>query len=478
MKTFLLTIFSLSLIIASALEGEEMMLSLGNAIDSALVRNHRIQQQEEVVLQKEYLNSAAVGNFLPSVDLFAGYTYLSDNPAFNTEKIKESIDDMFGDYGAVMAKKLGLSPWTQQMIHDEIVEGLSELPSYDIEIDQKKYANANLVLTQPLFLGGEVVAGKRYALAELELAHEDLVKIKNEVINDVIQRYLSAILLGDVVRLREEVLSGMEEHEAQAKRAIEIGVISPPEIIRAQVAVANAERELQDAKNEHTLAVSALRTLLGLPAYTSLNLYTPLQFKDVALDLVDLKERALTKNSILKTIDQKQRMAEQAFAVERAGFLPKILAVGEYNIIRKNYPMVLPRYSVGVQLEMNLFHGFKKVNELKSAKHLIREVKIAKQYAESEIMLLVEDLYYKTQNSKTRYLKLIPTVNLAKKNLSIDEKRFLEGLGTSLEVIDARMLYSAAAIERMLSLYEYYSSLSKLYMTLGEPNEIVQLFQK
>jgi len=79
---------------------------LESAVDSALVNNRKIKQQEEVVRQKDCLNKAAIGNFLPSIDLFAGYTYLSDNPEFDTEKIKESIDDMFGDYGAVMAKHL------------------------------------------------------------------------------------------------------------------------------------------------------------------------------------------------------------------------------------------------------------------------------------------------------------------------------------------------------------------------------------
>ncbi|MBN2017472.1 MAG: TolC family protein [Candidatus Cloacimonetes bacterium] len=477
MKKFLFISLCLTFFMTS-LYALQIELSLEAAVDSALVNNQKIKQQEEVVRQKEYLNRAAIGNFLPSLDLFAGYTYLSDNPLFDTEKIKESIDDMFGDYGAVMARQLGLSPGTQQEIHDIIVSGLGTLPAYKLEIDQQQYKNANLVLTQPIFLGGEIWAGKKFAQAQLDFANETLYKTRNEIIQNTTQQYLSVILLQRVVALRKNALSGIKKHEDQAERAIETGIIAPPEIIRAQVAVANAERNLQDAQNELALAKSAFRATLSLPAYTALHLTDSLYFHDMQLDLTETKELALAQNSILREIDHKQKMADQAFAVKRAKFLPQIVAMGEYNLIREDYPIILPRYSLGVQLELNLFHGMKKVNELKSAKHLIREVQVAKKYAEDEIMLLAEDLFYKTENNKTRFLKLKPTVELAKKNLEINETRFREGLGKSIDVIDAQLLYQAASIERLLSLYDYYSSLTQLFLVIGEPQKIISLFEE
>ena len=478
MKRMFFIFVVISICLPLCLRAQEISLSLESAVDSALVNNRKIKQQEEVVRQKEYLNKAAIGNFLPSIDLFAGYTYLSDNPEFDTEKIKESIDDMFGDYGAVMAKQLGLSPWSQQVIHDEIVAGLADLPAYKLEIDQQIYKNANLVVTQPIFLGGEIWAGKKFAQAELDLANEELNKTRNEIIHSTTQRYLSVILLEQVAELRKNVLAGMKKHEDQAERAIEIGAITPLEIIRAQVAVANAERNLEDAKNELSLATSALRATLNLPTYNSLILTDSMYFHDVQMNLTEMKELALAENSILREIGHKQKIADQAFAVKRSKFLPQIVAIGEYNLIREDYPIVLPRYSVGVQLELNLFHGMKKINELKSVKHLTKEVRVAKQYAEDEIMLLTEDLFYKTENSKTRYLKLKPTVDLAKKNLDINEKRFREGLGKSIDVIDARLLFQAASIERLLSLYKYYTSLSQLYITVGQPEKVINLFQE
>ncbi|MEA2104333.1 MAG: TolC family protein [Candidatus Cloacimonadota bacterium] len=453
---------------------EEISLSLTDAVDSALANNQKIAQQQEVVFQKEYLNKAAFGNYLPSVNLIAGYTYLNKNPEINMEKMKESIDNVAVQYAEQIASDLG-TPLTPQEI-DLILAGLGEIPSYNIEIDQQKYKNANLLITQPIFMGGEITAGKRFAKSEFDFAKEELNQTRDQITQQTIERYLSIALLERVLAVRKNVVSGMLKHERDAQKAVDVGLIPPHEIIRAQVAVANAERKLTDTKNKLTLANSALKTLLNLPRYTQFTLSDSLKYYPIDIELTECNKRARSNNSILKLIAQKQIMAEQAFNLERAKFLPKILAVGEYNIIRNNYPMVLPAYSVGLQMEINLFGGLKKYNKLQYARHLRSEVSKAKKYATEEILLLTEKYYNEVSNSQTRYMKLKPTVELAKKNLQINEKRFYEGLGKSIDVIDSRLLYQAAQVEQLLSLFDYYKALSKLYLTIEKSEQILEMF--
>jgi outer membrane protein TolC len=78
-------------------------------------------------------------------------------------------------------------------------------------------------------------------------------------------------------------------------------------------------------------------------------------------------------------------------------------------------------------------------------------------------------------NKKERYLKMEPTVELARKNLEINEKRFHEGLGKSIDVIDARLLYEGAEVERLKSLYDYYIALSNLYLATGNAQKAVDI---
>ena len=62
----------------------------------------------------------------------------------------------------------------------------------------------------------------------------------------------------------------------------------------------------------------------------------------------------------------------------------------------------------------------------------------------------------------------------AKKNLEINETRFREGLSKSTDVIDARLLYEGAEVERLKSLYDYYIALSDLYLATGNAQKAVE----
>jgi len=469
-----LVVFFLNLGVLSA--QETLHLSLENAIDSAMQNNYQVKRYQEIVSQKEYLDKASVGNFFPSIDVLGGYTYFSQNAEINMSQVKGSIDDMFGKYGAVIAQELDLSDDTQQEIYDKITGGLGKLPAYNIEIDQQHYPNLNITAMQPLFLGGKIIAGKRFATAELEYAHQDLRKIRNAVIGETIERYFGVILLEHVIRVRKDVVAGMKRHEHQAEKAIEIGVIPTHELLRAKVAVANAERDQMDDENKLELATLALKTSLGLEDSYTIETTDSMHFKMTNFQIENLKQEAYGSQPVFKMIEQKKLMVKSKKALEVSEFLPQIAAWGEYGFFREEYPVIMPPVMIGVQAKMNIFHGFAKVNKLKATDHLAMEVEAAEIYARKQVDLWVNKAYLSVLNMQERYIKMKPTIDLARKNKEINEKRFKEGLGKSVDVIDANLLYEAAVVEQLKTLYDYYLALADLYLATGNPEKVVGLF--
>ena len=456
------------------LSGQEVIrLSLENAIDSAMQNNYQIKRYKEVVIQKEYLDKASVGNFSPSIDVLGGYTYFSQNAEINMSQVKGSIDDMFGKYGVVIAQELDLSDESQQVIYDKITGGLGKLPAYNIEIDQQHYPNLNITAMQPLFLGGKIIAGKRFATAELEYAQQDLRKVRNNVISETIERYFGVILLEHVIRVRKDVVAGMKHHEHQAEKAIEIGVIPIHELLRAKVAVANAERDQMDDENKLELATLALKTSLGLEEFYTVVATDSMHFKMTSFQIENLKQEAYSSQPVFKMIEQKKVMVRSKKALETSEFMPQIAAWGEYGFFREEYPVIMPPLMIGVQAKLNIFHGFAKVNKLKATEHLAREVEAAEIYARKQVDLWVNKAYLEVLNKQERYTKMKPTIDLARRNKTITEKRFKEGLGKSIDVIDASLLYEAAVVEQLKTLYDYYLALADLYLATGNPGKVV-----
>ena len=450
-------------------------ISLAAAVDSAMKNNSKIMQYKQAVYEKEMLNKAATGNYLPSIDLAAGYTYFSKNSEINMETVKESVDDVAGKYGSYIAKELGLSDEAQQVIYEKIVNGLGKLPAYNIVIDQQNYPNLNIIATQPIFLGGKIRAGKRFAIAELDYASAELTKTENEITKETIERYFGVVLLQQVVKVRKEVVEGMKHHERDAERAIDIGVIPSHELLRAKVAVANAERDMIDDLNKLELAKLGLKFSMGLSKETDIEVSDSMVFKLTETDLTSLKKAAGEQQPIFKMIDQKMMMVEQKHSLELSEFLPQIAAWGQYNAFNQNYPVTLPPFMVGVQAHINLFHGAQKFNKLKSTKYLAEQVRMADKYAHEQVDLWVDKSWREMINKRERYLKMEPTVELARKNLEINEKRFREGLSKSTDVIDARLLYEGAEVERLKSLYDYYIALTDLYLATGNAHKAVEI---
>jgi outer membrane protein TolC len=176
-------------------------------------------------------------------------------------------------------------------------------------------------------------------------------------------------------------------------------------------------------------------------------------------------------------IDKKKEEAADNYIVQRSNFLPQLAAFGKYEIFQSYLSSLEPKWVIGLQFKLNIFNGLRDYTKLQTAIHMEREVDYAAQEAEKKVSLWVNKSYRDVQNSSVRYNKLNATIELANENLRANEKRFESGMGTSLEVIDARLMLEKNQVERLVSLHDYYRSLTDLYLATGRPQEILNIWK-
>ena len=451
-----------------------LRLNLSAALDSAMLNNAQIRQYREKVEQKKYLKKSAVGNFFPSLNVNGGFTWFSQNAELNMSMFKEGVDNMLIGYGALIGQGLQLSPAAQQILV-QTISNVKKLPPVNIEIDGQNYPNFNVTLFQPIFTGGKILAGKKFATAELNYSDVELQKTKNQIIKETIDRYYAVVLLKAVVKTRKEVVAGMKRHEREAEKAIKIGMIPPYTRLRAEVAVANAQRDLSDDENKLKLAKIALKASMGLHTPEDIEVTDTLKFQACPLNLEQLLNDAVNHQPVFRMLEEKKVMVKQKHNLDLAAFMPQIGAWGTYSAYRDRYPVIPSPFVIGVQAKINLFHGAKKINEMKATQHLAKEVDAAEQYAHEQVNLWVNKSYNEVLNKQERYRKLQPTIALARKNYEITEKRFHEGMAKSTDVIDARLLYEKSQIEAYHTLYDYYVALSDLYLATGNPEKLLNI---
>ena len=344
-------------------------LTLRDAVETALKNNDLIHQYEERLNQKRYDNFEAWGNFLPSLTFTGSYNHMNAPLEIDLQGIRSALIQIesnnqvsLANLKNVMTTGLPLSTAAQQAVFQAAQSGYdAALPPFSEVLKKQEYKEGYFLGIQPLFLGGKLLAAKKYASSELQSAEIELQKTKNEVAQEAITNYLTVVLLNDVLKTRENVLAGMQKHQADAKRLFDAGLIATNQELRAEVAVAEAERNLYDDHNKHTLALIALKNTLGLPELEPVEITDSLTFIDIPDSLNIFLVQARQRNPILQIIQQKKIAAAQKLTAERAEFLPHIAAFGKYEVFPQDLMIGLePHWVVGVQLGMNLFNGFKK----------------------------------------------------------------------------------------------------------------------
>lgn len=476
--TICLLLFSVSLF------AQTIKISLGEAVSLALQNNEKIKQYQEKTAQKEFDNLAAYGNFLPSLNFDLSYTHLNDDMVIDLSPIRDVIITLqssnqaeLTNLGNIVGGKGPLSQTQKDAVKIQAASSLNTMiPTFQETFKKQNYRTGTFIVTLPLFLGGKLLAAKGAASAELESAKIELEKTKNEIVYKVIDRYTKVLLLNSVVETRKDVLNGILSHKEKAKKLFNEGLIANHHLLRAEVAIAEAERNLENDKNSLVLATTALRNTLGVNESETISFTDSLVFKNSTDSLYTLKANAKLDQPILRIIEQKKLLAEENFNVNRSALLPTIAAFGKYEIYPEYLSSLEPRWAIGVQMKYNIFNGFKDYLKLQTAKHLEKEVEFAEADMQKKIELWVIKSYLEVENNKTRYHKLEATINLANENLRQNEKRFETGMGTSLEVIDAHLQLEKIQIERELSLYNYYNALSDLYLATGNPTELLNIW--
>lgn len=477
-KTIMLMLLSISVVYCQN-------LTINDAIEYALKHNQLVKQYEAKLKQKEYKNLEALGNFLPQINLNASYNHLNDPIGIDLDPIRQAIIQFQSKNQVEFTNIYNLLQGNPQLTNDQrnylfnqfSTQLNSMIPPFTKELKKQDYKTATIFGVQPIFMGGKLIAAKKYSSIDEQAAETELKQIRNEITKEVIKKYLNVIVLNDIIKIRTDVIESVKKHRDRADKMLRQGLISNHNLLRAEVALAEAEKNLYEDKNKLDLAYLALKNEMGMDLNETITIVDTLNFNDFTDSLNNLISTALKENTILQLVELKRQQAEQKYNVERSSFLPTIAAFGKYELYPEYLSALEPRWAVGLSLNLNLFNGFRDYAKLQEANYILDEVDALQKNLEEKIILLINKNYKDVINSREKYFRNKTTISLAAENLRLNEKRFETGLGTSLEVIDANLAYEKALLDTELYLFDYYVNLTELYSTRGNTSNVLKFLK-
>ncbi len=320
----------------------------------------------------------------------------------------------------------------------------------------------------PLYTGGVLNSLRDQAQSGVH-AYEAL---QRDAVDAAVYQACSLLLNVDmtqqVVRVQEAALEAYRGHLDNARKAYQAGAVAQYDVIRAEAAVAEQERRLTDARNQHALACAALRAALNWPEDQVIDVAadipprTELPAVDTALTLAD------THNPILSALDFRLSAQQAAERFTRAGASPQITAIGQMQLWRENMAQTDPKWLVGVQASVEVFDGGVRQARIAQRRDEQERTRSEKQLVRNQIRLAIESARLEMDSAHSALAAAQQSLTLSREALRLASRRFEAGAGVSLEVLDATVAVAAAETAIHQARWQMNQAYLKMHRYLGD----------
>ena len=418
-------------------------LSFRDALAAVRQHNQQLRAAEAQVDRARASRAAERGLYFPSVSASGLYAHMNDR--------------LFVDLNGLRPLLSSLNPAVP-------------IPPLQATVLRNDPYKASVTARWTVFAGGGILAANRAAQAGVVVAEQERRGTEQGVTTELVDRYFKRRLAADVLEVRRQALETFTRHLDDARRLKAAGQIARTDELRAEVAHAEADRELKKAGRDVDLASVALRSTLGnevdaMPT-TPLSLITGLEPRTT------FAAAGESGNATIGRLAALREQARQGVRSARAELLPSISVFGTHELFEGRLNSTTdPKWIVGVG-------GFGRVNRLRSARHLEEAAGFEHQRAKDDVATLVQQRYDEYESALEQYQSLQTTVALAQESLRSERKAYEAAVGTSLDVIDAELSLSRAQVDRLNALYDLDLGLARLLEASGQSDRFLEYLDR
>lgn len=455
--------------------------------NSPVLKRYELLEQE-----KNQELKAARGLYLPKVTLSASYVAMGDDLHLDLTPVKDAITPLyealgnFGNFSGVPvpnpAGGMMILPdnLSTQAVRGKLQEGLKAVNAgeWDKMIQKKQFGMINAGFSWALYTGGKISAANKAAKIRTQEATEIHNQKEGEILTQLVERYYGLCLAHSVVRIRQEVFEAMTNHMNDAQKMFDQGVIPKAQLLHAKVFYAQAQRELKKSKRQLEIVNEALSNTMAVEKDAVVTPVSRLFYVPSLQSSEYFKSLAHDNSPLLKQIESKKALAHQKYRAEKSAYFPTIAAMGTYDLANKDLSPYMPEYIVGVGLKWTLFDGVSRTRKVKAAGYLKKQVNEIQDKANADIQTVIEKYHHEVLMNLEQLQELKTALDFAQEYSQVRQKAFSEGMSTSTEVVDARLVVAKVKIERLQTIYNYDVALARLLQFAGVHDQFVSYQQR
>jgi outer membrane protein TolC len=344
-----------------------------------------------------------------------------------------------------------------------------------IEVSQDNAAVASLNVNQTIFKLS-AIAGIRASSLVKKISRESYRQVNAEVVTGIRKAYYDALITKEKLKLIEQSIVRWEQARKDTKSLFQQGVAADIDTLKAFLAVENIKPDLIRAQNGVTIASTRLKTVMGIRQETELVLSDSLSVRQVTVpgNISSAYKEALEKRPDVRSLALQVDAEGERITEARSEGFPSLSAFGQLDaqtqfddgteLSDTRWPV---SSSVGLQLSLPIFSGFRTSARIEQAKIVQMQTKTRLEDLKNQVRADVEVRLSNLLEARQRIDVQSRTIAVAERSYRITRLRFREGIGSQLELTDAELQLNTAKTNYLQAVYDYLIASVELEKSVG-----------
>lgn len=448
----------------------------------------------------ENLRKSARTKYLPHVSAIGSYQFTSEPISLLSTSQKGALSSIGTTFGTSLQQ--GLAQSLQQLPMEQIspllqqlglsVEGIQQMVGAQtqqtaqqlnavgqrivdtFDTDTRHLWAGAVMLTQPIFMGGSIIAMNKMADIGEQMADNSLEAQRQATLYQIDQAYWQVVSLHHKQQLAESYLALVKKLGSDVQKMISEGVATRSDGLSVDVKVNEAEMTLTKVTDGLTLSRMLLCQLCGLPLTESVTLADE-QLSEIAVVTLTPSldvEQAVSHRPELRLLENSVALSRQATKVLRAGNLPQVALMGGYAVSNPNLLDGFQRkfggfWNVGVLVRVPLWNWGDVMYKVRASKSATSMANLELEEAREMVELQVNQNTFRVDEANKKLTMAESNIRRADENLRMATLGFQEGVITPSTVMEAQTAWLQAQSQRIDAAIDVRLSQVDLQKSLG-----------
>ena len=442
----------------------QRLLTLDSCRAMALRNNKQMrvaQMKQEVTANTR---KSARTKYLPQVNALGGYAWTSKEVSILNDDQKAALSNM----GTNTASKLqeALAPLVSNLPAETQMKMGSDLAAFGGALNQvgagivdgfrtdtrNVFAGAVMV-TQPLFMGGAIVAANKMADINEEMAANSLDLRRQTTLFTIDQAYWQVVSLKHKQTLAESYVSLVRKLQGDVQKMIDQGVATKGDGLSVSVRVNEAEMALTQVSDGLALSKMLLCQLCGLSLDEEIKLADEEQLQTSTPNASQGKGSDVDRPE-LRMLQNVVDLSRQSTNLLKAGNLPQLVLTGGYAVSNPNTFNGFEKkfagfWNVGVMLRVPVWNWGDVKYKVRASKASTAMASLELDDAREMIDLQVRQGNFKVNEAYKKLAMAQSNVANADENLRMANLGFKEGTVSFTTVMEAQTAWQLAQSQKI-----------------------------